>query len=405
MRLSRRQVKRKASARIVLKYLVVNVVVLCVFILVADFVQAALRASSIRRQFGQNPRYHLGQKKYRAKSSLFHHGIVPLAGPHLESWGFDPFWSFSDQYGLRSHSADASPYPRPFTLVMGDSFAEGVGVDFEKVFSSYLPGNIKNSGVISHSPVLQGARLEWLEALGERPERLVWLINPSDVIDEYNYQFIEGFQPPALISDAMARAHLLEMRSRPGLDVADVAALEGRLPSFWRALKLNLVLPRFLLGSLGVSHPKELISGSNCDSFLDRIENQWKSSDCYNKLRKVWAVSSHPDIDSVLKKSKPLVYSAVERQLKRNPNRRIDLVFYLWPDQITRREAVDGPYRSFVNGFRKLAGQYKSLKVCDLTELIKPGEVPSLFIPGDVHWNVQGHQRIANGLKKCMEKP
>ena len=397
--------KGKASARIVLKYLVVNAVLLCVFVLLADLAQAALRASSIRSQFGRTPRYYLGQKKYRTQSSLFHHGIIPLAGPHLESWGFAPFWSFSDQYGLRSRSVDASPYPKPFTLVMGDSFAEGVGVDFEKVFSSYLPGDIKNLGVVSHSPVLQGARLEWLEALGERPERLVWLIDPSDVIDEYNYRYVEGYRPPAVISYAMAHAHLLEMKSRPGLDVDDIAALEGRLPGFWRVLKLNLVLPRVLLGLLGISHPQELISGSSCDSFLDRIENQWKSSECYNKLRKVWTASSHPDIDFVLKKSKPLIYSAVERQLRRNPNRRIDLVFYLWPDQITRREAADGAYRSFVNGFRQLASQFQSLKVCDLTESIKSREVPSLFIPGDVHWNVQGHQRIANSLEKCMARP
>ena len=397
--------KGKASARIVLKYLVVNAVLLCLFLLVSDLVQAALRASSIRSQFGHTPRYHLGQKKYRTQSSLFHHGIIPLSGPHLESWGFAPFWSFSDQYGLRSFSVDASPYPERFTLVMGDSFAEGVGVDFEKVFSSYLPGNIKNLGVVSHSPVLQGARLEWLEALGERPERLVWLIDPSDVVDEYNYQFVEGYRTPAVISNALARSHLLEMKSRPGLNVADVAELEGRLPGFWRVLKLNLLLPRYLLGLIGVGHPKELISGPSCDSFLDQTENQWKSSECYNKLRKVWAISSHPDITSVVKMSRPLVYSAVERQLKRNPSRRIDLVFYLWPEQIKQREASDGPYRSFVNGFGQLANRYQSLKVCDLTELIKPREVPLLFIPGDVHWNVQGHQRIANSLEKCMARP
>ena len=397
--------KGKASAQIVLKYFVVNTILLCLFLFVADLVQAALRASSIRRQFGRTPRYHLGQKKYRTKSRLFHHGIIPLAGPHLESWGFAPFWNFSDQYGLRSPLVDTSPYPRHFTLVMGDSFAEGVGVDFEKVFSSYLPGNIKNLGVISHSPVLQGARLEWLEALGERPERLVWLIDPSDVIDEYNYRFVERYQPPGMVSYAMARAHLLEMKSQPGLGVADVAALEGRLPSFWRVLRLNLLLPRFLLGLVGASHPKELISGSRCDSFLDRVENRWKSSQCYNKLRKVWAISSHPDSSFVVQKSRPVIYSAVERQLKRNPNRRIDLVFYLWPDQIIKREPPGGPYRSFVKGFRELSNQYQSLKVCDLTESIKPGEVPFLFIPGDVHWNVKGHQRIAIDLGNCLATP
>ena len=384
------------------RYLLFNLVLLGFFLAFADFLQAAFRSSLIVKGFGPAPHYNLGQRKYRAKSAIFHHGIVPLSGPHLESWGFDPFWNFSDQYGLRSGSADMKTYPDHFTLVMGDSFAEGVGVNFEKVFSSYLPGNVKNVGVISHSPVLQGARLEWLEALGPNPSRLVWLIDPSDVIDEYNYRFVEGFIPPSEITYQMAGQHLADMNAIPGLGLDDVQVLEDRLPGFWRVLKMNLMFPRFFLGLFGANHPKELLASRDCENFLSSDKSKWVSLKCYNRLRRVWAVTSHPDISYVINESAPLIYAAVERQLMRNPSRRIDLVFYLWPDQITKRESPGGPYRSLVGKFRVLADRYQSLRICDLTGLIKPQEVGALFIAGDVHWNVKGHQKIAGGIAKCL---
>lgn len=83
---------------------------------------------------------------------------------------------------------------RPRVLLMGDSFTEGIGTAWEKTFAGILAEKLDrvgvellNGGTVSYSPHLIRLRLEDLLNQGLRVDRVVVLIDISDVLNELQY--------------------------------------------------------------------------------------------------------------------------------------------------------------------------------------------------------------------------
>jgi hypothetical protein len=124
----------------------------------------------------------------------YHHGFVPnsagseLFGPYLTPY-------FVNSLGMRDAEIRAVSPERPpggRVLLLGDSYIDGVGVEFSQTVAGQVkailaaPGmEILNGGVASYSPTLMAARLKsWVEKDGLEFEIAVVFIDISDLDNE-----------------------------------------------------------------------------------------------------------------------------------------------------------------------------------------------------------------------------
>ena len=111
------------------------------------------------------------ERLYRRHHPAYHHDLRPNARVDSALWG-DRF------YRVRTNSLgfkDASPRVvsltgvSPRALILGDSFAEGIGVEFDSTFAGHLAAQatqsgieVMNAGVASYSPVIYWKKAEEL---------------------------------------------------------------------------------------------------------------------------------------------------------------------------------------------------------------------------------------------------
>jgi hypothetical protein len=147
---------------------------------------------------------------FRVPHPYYHHDLRPNASGHPE-WGYQGDLVVStNSLGFRDRSVHDVPLRSQGRrmLLLGDSFAEGLGVDYDQTFAGRLgtalaPRGIEvlNASVSSYSPKLDYLKARYLlEEVGLKIDDLVLFIDISDTQDEIIYRDFEpafdaGFWP------------------------------------------------------------------------------------------------------------------------------------------------------------------------------------------------------------------
>src|SRR5215472_18961950 len=130
---------------------------------------------------------------------VYDHGLAANFDGY-DIWGEARYRLITDSLGFK----DSAPRQVPLTsdarriLLMGDSFAEGIGQPFESTFAGLLaqagvkrPERIEflNAGVASYSPSIYYRKIKYLLDKGLRFDEVVLLSDSSDVEDEASSYF------------------------------------------------------------------------------------------------------------------------------------------------------------------------------------------------------------------------
>lgn len=323
-----------------------------------------------------NPPPAPGTSRLRAPSELFHHDLRPRASVEDEVWGprRSPYRTNSLGFRDRAVREVALVSERPRIVFIGDSFTEGAGVRYEDSFvgrveDALAPRGVEvlDAGVISYCPIIYYRKVEHLlEDVGLRFDALVVYIDIGDIQDEVTYKLdAEG-----------------NVRSRPVRRVQELAADQehgGR--GFFRFPRLK--------------------------KFLDRNSLLW--SHAYVALERLFPMEGnraglwtvHADeFNAYGREGLELARENMDRlaELLHRHGIRLTVAVYPWPDQIRHLDlkskqvtfwsewaAAHGA--GFIDYFPRFIGSVPADKVLD-----------RYFIPGDVHWNEEGHRLIAEGF-------
>lgn len=118
------------------------------------------------------------EKSYRVPSKKYHHDLKSKASVYLKTtmWGKRRYSIFTDSLGFKSKSVKETPLVSNNyrILFIGDSFTEGVGMNFEESFvgiiaDKLLGENIEvlNAGAATYSPIIYWRKIKYLvEELG-----------------------------------------------------------------------------------------------------------------------------------------------------------------------------------------------------------------------------------------------
>lgn len=312
---------------------------------------------------------------WRIASPLYHHDLAPCASA-MAVWGPERYAFVTNSLGFRDgvpRMVELAPRPRPKrTLVMGDSFAEGIGVPWSATFAGRLAGvaaargeELLDAGVCSYSPVIHRRKLAHLLERGLELDRVVLLLDLSDPADELGY---------ALVDD---RVVAVEPPPPPGPPPGP-----GPVAAF--------LVRRTLIGAALWRGHRRLTVGSSRSLGAVAERTSQRSGWTRDPALLTWA---EPGLTSC-----ELHLSAL-RALCHARGLELTLVVYPAPAQLQARER-DSPH---VRRWREWCAR-EQVGFVDLFPAFLDAGAPAdiyraLFIAGDVHWNAEGHRLVAEALR------
>ena len=110
------------------------------------------------------------KRTHKIKSYYYHHDLRPNAH-WIERWGYKNSKIFTNNLGFKDKEIRQINFKDNNILFIGDSFTEGVGVEFENTFVGIIEKNVTskknnytvlNAGVTSYSPIVILSKLNYI---------------------------------------------------------------------------------------------------------------------------------------------------------------------------------------------------------------------------------------------------
>jgi hypothetical protein len=316
------------------------------------------------------------------RSPVFHHALKANAEFLYQRWGHLRHSVSTNSLGFRDRSIRQVPLSsdKYRLLFMGDSFTYGVGLPYEKTFICLIDSELEeknvevlNAGVVSYSPAIYWKKTEYLLFhTGLRFDHLVVFLDISDIQDEAEFY---------------------------DTNEERVVWIRGPTPALRDFLYEYTTILRNLW-EIG----EEAYGWASQDPDARRTEEDRRYAT--NEYRSLWTVDEEAYADygargiEKAKKHMGRLYDLLQAH-----GIGMTLVVYPWPTQILHedRESVQ------VRIWREWAEKHSVLFVDLFPDFIPAGRDPKEmirkhFIPGDLHWNEEGHRLVARRFLEMWKK-
>lgn len=316
----------------------------------------------------------------RTDHSIFHHSFLSNVN-YKKSKGFEGIYTFcTDNHGFRSECGKVNSKNFDFGF-MGDSFVEGVSLNYDKTFVGLFTKNKKNLkvanlGVTSYAPSIYFSKLKYLLENNFNFKHIVFFIDISDLYDDsVFYKLNES----GIVSERYEKEKNLKRRK----------FLRSNFPLtnyYMYVIKKNSQLKK---------DKKKLKKFSEAPTFNKKasIKAEWT----------YYGNNIHPDYNIGIKESQKVLINNMEKayNLLQSKNIKMSLVVYPWPHQIQNdvvesihvkmwREFCYNKCEQFVNFFPFF---FKEKEKSSFLEVYK-----KYFFWNDVHFNYSGNKVIAEKL-------
>lgn len=319
------------------------------------------------------------EKAYRVPHPVYHHDLRKNYQGRL-LWGSSRLYNvYTNSLGMKDGLIREVNYQKSRTkkrlLFIGDSFTEGVGLEWQQTFvgkfSPAMPNlEVLNAGVSSYSPSVYYTKLKYWLANGLELDEVILFIDISDIQDEVSYR----------------------ENKRGELECTESEAVVNTLPL---SVKLSVMLEQnFRLTYNLLRLPVHLFK---------------KKSDIIDLPRAAWTLESAKNRKQIIRAYEPIGIDGAIAKAKEQMTRLHDLLsskgislsvaVYPWPTQlyyddeeskqvIIWQEWCEGKCKHYINLFP----DFFRIK------RLRPDWYKYLFLDGDVHFNEQGHEIIAKKL-------
>jgi len=320
-------------------------------------------------------RAHVRDQLIYDLSVPYHHALKPNVGPMQRPFGNLVYPFQTDRYGFRTGECagnDPVAQANSSVFVLGDSFAEGLGVPFEQTFAGLMACEWKKHGltvwdlgVLSYSPSIYYYRiLDSVKKLSLTPKTIFVFLDISDISDEaLNYEDKDG-------RIVAARGYSDPFDSRVG-------GLSARSIS-------DYIRRHFMTAALAWTAREWIRNQGGA-----RVDAQ----------RSLW--TTNPEhMNSYGKRGLEKAAQYLDRIAGLCENWRCDLYLtvYPWPYQIANdsKDSIQVTYWRdwakrrgvrFIDGFAPFFNEPKA-------------DALAKYIPGDVHFNAAGHKLLFDTVSR-----
>jgi lysophospholipase L1-like esterase len=342
------------------------------------------------------------------ENSYYHHGLRKNYQGTV-SWGQEKHPLYTNDLGFKDDQCRIVPRKadRRRVLFIGDSFTEGAGLPFEQtfvgMFKQALPQvDVLNAGVVSFSPKLFYYRLKYLlEVEKLQFDELFVFVDISDISDEIEYSlFTPVEESPLRRLDAWLRSISFTYKTLRNnlLNVEKNKMLQQLVQRIDAGKKVSTESPAKEGGpdlsqqpaagaaDVAVAGPPHLAMPADFREKRVQERPRWTfDKGIYEKWGRAGMGLAQYNMDKVV-------------QLMRKHGIPVTLAVYPWPDQIREKDR---------NSIQEVEWQrFCAEKGIDFVSYFEdfvrddPEKIiQKYFIPGDVHWNEQGHALVFQKLK------
>lgn len=305
---------------------------------------------------------------------VLHHGLRPNVA-HEARWGNTRYMMYTNNLAMKDAKVRDVPLRSKARriLLMGDSFTEGIGLDYWDTFAGMLARRFAdagveflNGGVSSYSPTIYLRKARHLiDTVGLEVDHVSVAIDISDIFDETRYSVD--------VDQEVRRDHEPSVSEAVKEFLARHTVLIGALRTWIRAMKDACRSEEELLG-------------------LNRRKSRWVHDD------DDWQSHGEQGMSQAIRSMDQLQDYLASKGIGLN------IMIYPWPDQIIRRDLDCRQVRAWT--------AWADRRNVDLVNLFPEfiGALPPketlrrCFIPGDVHWNRSGHAVVAARLEDYFRK-
>lgn len=342
---------------------------------------------------------------FRSRHPYFHHGLLSNREA-IAAWGDGvPYPVFTNSLGLFDRAARqvALESSKHRIVFIGDSYTEGLGVPYEETFVGRIgervdPNEVEvlNAAVLSYSPKLYYLRTRYLiEKQGLQFDELYVFIDISDIQDEILYS---DFVPSERDPDGGLRERFQRQLKRHSFTWWAIERLRRHQQMERRMQRYNAqVYPPWL------------------NYFWhDDVNEEAYSDPDFAQIRAFWTLSDHLIQSKWTRRGIQSAWEYMDKlvTLCRENGIQVTIGVYPWTVQIRERD-IDSVQ---VRLWRDFAEKHQ-IGFIDLFPNLITGLPISEFetryvLPGDSHWNAEGHRlvadavwpHVANGLREASAR-
>ena len=344
-------------------------------------------------EFWENDKWK--KKYYRIKSDIYHHDLMPNVEVY-ETWGGKLKRKIiTNSLGFRDivKNKVLKNSDKTRVLLIGDSFIEGSGYDYEFTFAGLLSNKlgekyeVLNSAVESYSPSIYFKKTEHYLNEGYRFDKALIFLDLSDIYDEL---FIKFDKNQNIIAEVPKTEQTLERK------------IKSKIYAFGNLLRDSTITFRFFY-----------IVSDKTEELKNYLKLKYKASKAMDKS---FFQTSRDDaiyyrmthIDRGFWTYDEIKYSEVKKGLDQSSKylkklfdlldeEQIDsyLIIYPWPAQIEYGDIKHAPYWENFS-------QLNNINLINLYDIFENENKRQLiyenFIYGDIHWNKKGTLKVFNEI-------
>jgi hypothetical protein len=305
----------------------------------------------------------------------WHHDLMPNV-ERVRRWGPAEYGYKSDKDGFRTGRCADTPLDKDNTVfVIGDSFVEGMGVEFEQSVEGLLAcawqkqgKTVRNLGAASYSPAVYWRKLAGVaQRLGVKPKEIVIFLDMSDIRNDA-LDYVE--RPDGSLANLAtdSRYRFIDPLKRNFTSIALVIQMR----ELWRS-----------------TFPPER-------RVTDNILSRWTH---HEGDQKEWALRGLEVAAGNLGKAAKLCQEWACR---------LTLVVYPWPDQIDAGQNGPGKESLQVTYWRDWSAKngVRFVNAFPGFFTIPAGEaIKRYYIPSDTHYSVEGNKVLFDQVWDVVGKP
>ncbi len=327
---------------------------------------------------------------HRIANNYYHHTFKANVNT-FDYWGKYKYKFYTNSLGFKdglNRKIEKTYDSKKRVIIIGDSFTEGIGIEYYDTFVGHLDKNnmnknieILNAGVASQSPIIYFKKIKHLiEVERVKFDQLIVFLDISDIPDEYYYDLNFNI------------SNKKKFNLRDYLQDFFIKYSSIYLFLDFIVYKINIIKENLFL--------KYKTSKEFNLNFFKTNKDDLNLFKAINVERGMW---SH-DIEAWNlhgKKGRQLADFYLDKLVALSKMNKINitLVIYPWPIHIFY-EHNSGFHRDFWKDW----SQKRNIKLIDMFTYFESNNpekiIKNFFIDGDIHWNKEGHYYVYEIMMK-----
>lgn len=317
---------------------------------------------------------------FRTPHYAYHHDLLPNCAAQ-NIWGDRIFNVYTNSLGFKDKSCrDVQLVPdKRRILFIGDSFTESMGMTWEESFAGILSEKLQdieilNAGVVSYSPKLYYLKVKYLiEQTGLKFNELFVFLDNSDPMNEITYSDFKPYSKKSFknFKYKLNRYFFNHSYLYHSVSAKIITSRKSDVTASWNPVS-------------GEGFPDE--SANESENFIAATLFWSYNKNAFEK----WG-----------KRGLQLAGNYMQNLsgLCKQHHIELKVVIYPWPPLISNRDLHNLQVSYWDEFCQKNKLQFINLFPNFITGDIPDEIIRKYFIPGDVHWNQEGNQFVAEALK------